>query len=80
MLVQVIQGCLQRNVKERLTIQQLLEHPFLKRSSMLDDDDSVVVRRENIRALLDRFKKQLGSLDPEYWTERIFCEWKSLLK
>lgn len=88
-LMDVIKGCLRRNVKERYTIEQLFQHPFLNPESQgpppssqpiavksLLRADQVVVSKDQIRELLTRFKKVHPELDAEYWTVKIFEQWK----
>lgn len=83
LLIQVIEACLQRSVKERATIQQLLGHPFLTgQPQTIKKDDAVTVRRDQIKSLLERFRNFTTSsptnaafLDTDFWTERIFAEW-----
>lgn len=72
-LMQVMQGCLRRNTKERLTIDQLIQHPFV---NPVVSQDSVVVSRDQLSALLIRFKAIQPDLDVMHWTQRIFEQWK----
>lgn len=76
----VIKGCLRRNVRERYTIEQLLQHPFLNPESQNMTSslkpDQVIVSRNQIKELLTRFKEIHPGLDTEYWTLSIFEQWK----
>lgn len=87
-LIDVIKGCLRRSVKERYTIEQLLQHSFLNPESQnmsptqpvtiesLLKPDQVIVSKSQIRELLTRFKEIHPGLDTDYWTLKIFEQWK----
>ena len=77
LLMDVIKGCLKRNVKERYTIEQLLQHPFLNpESQQVVNSNQVIVSKNQIGKLLARFKEIHPALDTDFWTQRIFEEWR----
>lgn len=78
-LSDVIKGCLQRQIKSRYTIEQLLQHPFLipTQGPPPLPIDKVTVSKIQVLQLIDRFAKHLPSLDVVGLTERIFSQWKS---
>lgn len=71
MLRNVIRGCLVRKVRERMTIEDLLRHPFL-----VPPSDAVLVSKGHIRELLHRFQSLHPKLDVDFWTQRIFEQWQ----
>ena len=76
-LIDIIKGCLRRGVRERYTIEQLLQHPFLNPESQqpLVDSDRVIVSKGQIRELLMRFREIHPGLDTDFWTLKIFEQW-----
>ena len=79
-LLDAIQGCLVRDVRQRFSIDQLLPHPFLQPSMSApskNSSSSVVVRRDQIAGLLCRFAALHPGIDTAYWTERIFEQWRA---
>lgn len=85
-LIDVIKGCLRRCVRERYTIEQLLQHPFLNPESRsmpspqsLLKPDQVIVSKTQIKELLTRFKEIHPGLDTDYWTLKIFEQWRQVI-
>jgi serine/threonine-protein kinase TTK/MPS1 len=76
-LIGVIKGCLQRPPKERLTLSQLLNHSFLKPSNnSLQSNDKVLITRDQIYNLLEKFSEAYPGINPALLTDRIFQQWK----
>lgn len=78
-LLDAIQGCLVRDVRQRYSIDQLLLHPFLQPSTAAasrSSSSAVVVRKRQIDELLCRFAALHPGIDTAYWTERIFEQWR----
>jgi serine/threonine-protein kinase TTK/MPS1 len=76
-LIGVIKGCLQRPPKERLTLSQLFNHSFLKPSNnSLNSNDKVLITRDQIYNLLEKFSEAYPGINPALLTDRIFQQWK----
>lgn len=79
-LIGVIKGCLQRPPKERLTLSQLLQHSFLKpspNSILQSSNDKVLITRDQIFNLLEKFSESYPGINPTLLTDRIFQQWKN---
>lgn len=79
-LIGVIKGCLQRPPKERLTLSQLLQHSFLKPSPNIilqSSNDKVLITRDQIFNLLEKFSESYPGINPTLLTDRIFQQWKN---
>lgn len=74
-LVGVIKSCLIRPPKERLTLPQLFIHPFLKPRAELSNDQ-VIISKEQIHHLLEKFSEAYPGINPNLLTDRIFQQWK----
>lgn len=77
-LLPVIQGCLLRNSKRRLTLEQLLTHPFLvpQASTPSLGPDTAIVTRQQLEELIGMFAKRIPSLDVPALTDRILSQWQ----
>lgn len=76
-LLSAIKGCLTRSIKARLTIDQLLVHPFLMPHHMNGaDSDRVSVSKAQIAALLTKFAEAHPGIDPQALAQRIFSQWQ----
>lgn len=73
-LIATIRGCLRRPPKERLTLQQLQNHPFLQPRSIASD--CVLVNKHQISTLLHKFAEMYPGIDPNILTDRIFQQWR----
>ena len=77
-LIGVIKGCLLRPPKERLTLPQLFQHSFLKPSSKSElPNDRIIISRDHIYHLLEKFSEAYPGINPNLLTDRIFQQWKS---
>lgn len=82
-LIAAIKGCLVRSPKERLTLQQLLQHPFLRpppSAAILLTPQQVIVSRQQIHSLLHKFAEAYPSINPDALSERIFQQWQNECK
>jgi serine/threonine-protein kinase TTK/MPS1 len=75
-LKEVIRSCLQRQSKKRLSLEELLVHPFLIPKSLSLPPDSVVVSRRQIVELMEKFARHIPQLDPAALTEKILTQWQ----
>lgn len=77
-LLPVIQGCLLRNSKRRLTLEQLLTHPFLVPQAAVPTPgpDAAIVTRQQLGELIGMFAKRIPSLDVPALTDRILSQWQ----
>ena len=80
-LIGVIKGCLLRPPKERLTLSQLFPHSFLKPPSiktiLKQSNDKVLITRDQIYNLLEKFSEAYPGINPSLLTDRIFQQWKN---
>lgn len=72
-LLDAIKGCLNRCAKKRLTIDQLLVHPFLV--PHLVPEGLVSISQEQIKALLAEFAQAHPEISPDYLSKQIFDQW-----
>lgn len=78
-LLSVIKGCLTRSTKERLALEQLLAHPFLRPIQI--PPDHVLVRKEWIEAVVNKFASKLpmgASIDVNHMAHAIYSEWQEM--
>lgn len=75
-LITTIRGCLKRPPKERLTLHQLQQHPFLQPQKSIVAPDSVLVSRTQIQTLLEKFAEAYPNINPSHLTDRIFNQWR----
>jgi serine/threonine-protein kinase TTK/MPS1 len=74
-LLDVIRGCLQRNTKRRLTLEELLVHPFLMPRPVMPSD-SVIVSRKQITELMEKFARHIPQIDVIALADKIFAQWQ----
>ena len=75
-LINVIRGCLLRPPKERLTLPQLFNDPFLKPKPPHDKSDTVSITKDQIFNLLEKFSEAFPGIDANLLTDRIYQQWK----
>lgn len=73
-LSDLIKNCLKRPPKDRLTLAQLSQHPFLKPIRV--DPDKVLVDRSQIQCLVDKFAESYPGINSSALTDRIFQQWQ----
>ena len=75
-LISVMKGCLLRPPKERLTLYNLFNNPFLK-PVVLTRTDQVLISKNQLFNLLQKFAEAYPGIDPNLLTDRIFHQWKN---
>lgn len=75
-LIGVIKGCLMRPPKERLTLQQIFTHSFLKPTTKTIPNDHVLISKNQLYNLIEKFSEAYPGIDAKLITDRIFQQWK----